>query len=79
VVLAHVSRHNNTPALARAAAEAALAGTAFRGAVHVAPQDAGLGPLDVAAPTSDGPAGAAGQGAMRSTSPAAARSLRFDT
>ena len=79
VVLAHVSRNNNTPALARAAAEAALAGTAFRGAVHVAPQDAGLGPLDVAAPTSDGPAGAAGQGAMRSTSPAAARSLRLDT
>jgi phosphoribosyl 1,2-cyclic phosphodiesterase len=50
VVLGHVSRHNNTPALARAAAEAALAGTGFRGAVHVAPQDAVLGPLAVAPP-----------------------------
>ena len=45
VVLAHVSRHNNTAALARASAEAALADTAFRGAIHVAPQDAALGPL----------------------------------
>jgi phosphoribosyl 1,2-cyclic phosphodiesterase len=47
VVLGHISRHNNTPALALDAARAALAGTAFRGALHAAPQDAVLGPLDV--------------------------------
>jgi phosphoribosyl 1,2-cyclic phosphodiesterase len=47
VVLGHISRHNNTPALALAAAGEALDGTAFRGRVHAAPQDDVLGPLDV--------------------------------
>lgn len=47
LVLAHVSRHNNTPALAREAVRAALVGTPFRGTLHVAPQDAVLGPLTV--------------------------------
>jgi phosphoribosyl 1,2-cyclic phosphodiesterase len=58
VVLAHLSRHNNTPELALGAVGAALAGTPFRGALLVAPQDRVLGPLVVgrAAPT----AGAAG-------------------
>jgi phosphoribosyl 1,2-cyclic phosphodiesterase len=59
VVLGHVSRHNNTPALAREAAQAALAGTGFGGALHVAPQDAVLGPLAV----TDRPAPARGGGA----------------
>lgn len=45
VVLGHVSRHNNTPALARAAAAGALEAAGYRGALHVAPQDAVLGPL----------------------------------
>lgn len=47
VVLGHISRHNNTPALALASARAALDGTAFRGRLHAAPQDAVLGPLAV--------------------------------
>ncbi len=46
VVLAHVSRHNNTPALALATARAALDAAAYAGALHAAPQDAVLGPLD---------------------------------
>jgi phosphoribosyl 1,2-cyclic phosphodiesterase len=45
VVLAHISRHNNTHALALASARAALADAGFRGALHAAPQDAVLGPL----------------------------------
>jgi phosphoribosyl 1,2-cyclic phosphodiesterase len=61
LVLGHVSRHNNTPELARAAVAAALAGTAFRGALHVAPQDAVLGPLVVDRPD----AGAGGGGSRR--------------
>jgi len=50
VVLGHVSQHNNTPELALAVAHAALAGTGFRGEVHVAPQHAVLGPLVVGDP-----------------------------
>lgn len=45
VVLGHVSRHNNTPTLARQAAAHALAAAGYGGALHVAPQDAVLGPL----------------------------------
>ncbi|MFL5578668.1 MAG: MBL fold metallo-hydrolase [Gemmatimonadaceae bacterium] len=45
LVLAHVSRHNNTPALALEAVGAALAGTPFRGELLAAPQDRVLGPL----------------------------------
>ncbi|HET7457534.1 MAG TPA: MBL fold metallo-hydrolase [Gemmatimonadaceae bacterium] len=52
VVLAHVSRHNNTPALALAAVGESLRATPFRGALHAAAQDEVLGPLLV-------PAGAA--------------------
>ncbi|GJG86487.1 hypothetical protein tb265_16680 [Gemmatimonadetes bacterium T265] len=48
VVLAHVSRHNNTPALALASARAALDAAGYDGALHAAPQDTLLGPLDVA-------------------------------
>ena len=47
LVLWHVSRHNNTPALALAAMAEALAGTPFRGSLHAAPQDGVLGPLVV--------------------------------
>jgi phosphoribosyl 1,2-cyclic phosphodiesterase len=47
VVLGHISRHNNTHALALASARAALAGTAFAGELHAAPQDHVLGPLVV--------------------------------
>lgn len=47
VLLAHVSRHNNTPALALAAARAALEGTAFAGTLAVAAQDGGTGEVDV--------------------------------
>lgn len=49
LVLGHLSRKNNTPELARAAMERALAGTSFRGALHVAPPDGVLGPLTVRA------------------------------
>lgn len=45
VVLAHVSDQCNTPALARTAVETALAGTRFRGQVHVAPADGPIGPF----------------------------------
>jgi phosphoribosyl 1,2-cyclic phosphodiesterase len=45
VVLAHISRHNNTPALALASAGAALAAAGCPAALHAAPQDAVLGPL----------------------------------
>jgi phosphoribosyl 1,2-cyclic phosphodiesterase len=45
VVLAHVSRHNNTPALALRAARAALSQVGFAGELTVAPQDTPLGPL----------------------------------
>jgi phosphoribosyl 1,2-cyclic phosphodiesterase len=50
VVLAHISRHNNTPDRALQAASDALAATAFRGTIAVAPQDAVLGPMLVPAP-----------------------------
>ena len=49
VVLAHISRHNNTPERALQAAHEALAGTGYRGDVAVAPQDAVLGPMVVPA------------------------------
>ena len=49
LVLGHLSRHNNTPELARAAMARALEGTAFRGQLHVAPPDGVLGPLLVQA------------------------------
>jgi phosphoribosyl 1,2-cyclic phosphodiesterase len=49
VVLGHISRHNNTPALALASARSALAATAFAGGLHAAPQDTVLGPLVVGA------------------------------
>jgi phosphoribosyl 1,2-cyclic phosphodiesterase len=57
VVLGHISRHNNTPGLALAAARAALTGTAFGGELHAAPQDHVLGPLVVggAAPAAESP------------------------
>ncbi|MDF1505250.1 MBL fold metallo-hydrolase [Roseisolibacter sp. H3M3-2] len=45
LVLGHLSRHNNTPALALASMRRALEGTAFRGVVHAAPPDTVLGPL----------------------------------
>lgn len=64
VVLGHISRHNNTPALALASAESALAGTGFRGGLWAAPQDDVLGPLDVA-PLADAPR----QGAPPATRP----------
>ena len=47
LVLSHLSRHNNTPALALASMRRALEGTAFRGTLHAAPPDAILGPLTV--------------------------------
>jgi phosphoribosyl 1,2-cyclic phosphodiesterase len=49
VVLAHGSRHNNTPDLALRAVGRALASVGFTGRVVVAPQDEPLGPLVVAA------------------------------
>ena len=52
VVLGHISRHNNTPGVALASAREALAGTAFRGELHAAPQDHVLGPLAVGDPAS---------------------------
>ena len=45
LVLGHLSRHNNTPTLAREAMEAALAGTSFRGTLHIAPPDGVMGPI----------------------------------
>lgn len=60
LVLGHVSRHNNTPELARRTMEAALGGTAFRGQLVVAAQDAVSGPWEIG--TGAGPgAGGAGQ------------------
>ena len=47
LVLGHVSRHNNTPELARRTMEEALRGTAFRGRLVVAAQDAVTGPMVV--------------------------------
>lgn len=47
VLLGHVSRHNNTPALALEAAREAVRGTAFTGTIAVAPQDEPSGPYDV--------------------------------
>ena len=47
VVLAHISRHNNTPTLALEAVRRALAATPFRGELLAAPQDRVLGPLRV--------------------------------
>jgi phosphoribosyl 1,2-cyclic phosphodiesterase len=49
LVLAHLSDRCNTPELALDALERALAGTAFRGRVVVARQDAPLPPLEVGA------------------------------
>jgi hypothetical protein len=70
VVLGHISRHNNTPALALASARAALAGTAFGGELHAAPQDHVLGPLVVgAAPTADEPAPTARSRARHAAAP----------
>lgn len=60
VVLGHISQHNNTPALALAAARAALAGTDFHGALHAAPQHAVLGPLALADDVGAGLAATAG-------------------
>jgi phosphoribosyl 1,2-cyclic phosphodiesterase len=57
VVLAHISRHNNTHALALAAAHEALAATGFAGLVHAAPQDTVLGPLAVGEAAGDAHAG----------------------
>ena len=48
VVLAHVSRHNNTPELALETVRTALRGIAFRGELLAAPQDRVLGPLVLA-------------------------------
>ena len=64
VVLAHISRHNNTPALALASARAALDAAGYAGALHAAPQDTTLGPLDVAPlqPTVASAAGSIGAG-----------------
>jgi len=62
VVLAHISRHNNTPALALASARAALDVAGYEGALHAAPQDALLGPLDVAPLAAVGGPIAAGNG-----------------
>jgi phosphoribosyl 1,2-cyclic phosphodiesterase len=45
LVLAHLSDRCNTPELARSAVTRALATTRFRGAVHVARQDAVVGPF----------------------------------
>jgi phosphoribosyl 1,2-cyclic phosphodiesterase len=45
LVLAHVSEANNTPSLALETATTALAGSRFRGTLHVAPQDAPIGPF----------------------------------
>jgi phosphoribosyl 1,2-cyclic phosphodiesterase len=45
LVLAHVSEKCNTPSLARQATQAMIEGTRFRGALHVAPQDAPIGPF----------------------------------
>lgn len=47
VLLAHVSRHSNTPARAREYVIARLQGSAFCGDLHVAPQEVILGPFDV--------------------------------
>src|SRR5829696_4142160 len=47
LVLAHVSRHNNTPELARRTMEEGLHGTAFRGRIVVAAQDVVSGPWEV--------------------------------
>ena len=49
LVLAHLSDRCNTPALARAAVAAALAGTAFRGRLLVAEQEAPLPAVEVGA------------------------------
>lgn len=47
VVLAHISRHNNTPALALEAVRGALTDVGFGGSIVAAPQDAVLGPLEL--------------------------------
>ena len=57
LVLGHISRHNNTPELALASMRAALAGSAFGGVLHAAPQDAVLGPLPVGDAGLTGPPG----------------------
>jgi len=49
LVLAHLSDRCNTPELALDALAGALAGTAFRGRLVVAKQDAPLPPLEVGA------------------------------
>ena len=50
VVLAHISRHNNTPELAVGTVRAALAGSAFHGRLGAARQDRVLGPFVVGGP-----------------------------
>ncbi len=49
VVLAHLSRHCNEPAVARAAAVEALARRGFRGAIEVADQTVPIGPIAIRA------------------------------
>lgn len=48
VILAHMSRYNNTPELARRTVGAALDGTSFRGVIIVPPFSRPLGPIVVA-------------------------------
>ncbi|HET8622172.1 MAG TPA: MBL fold metallo-hydrolase [Gemmatimonadales bacterium] len=50
VVLAHLSRHCNTPADARATVEPVLRRAGFTGTLHVACQDEPIGPLAVVPP-----------------------------
>jgi phosphoribosyl 1,2-cyclic phosphodiesterase len=47
LVLWHLSRHNNTPLVARESMERALAGTSFRGTLHVAEPDTVAGPIEI--------------------------------
>lgn len=47
LVLAHLSEENNTPKLALSGMKAALTGTAFRGTLTAAKQDAVVGPFGV--------------------------------
>ncbi len=55
VVLAHLSRKCNEPALARATTERELKRTAYRGEVTPAPQDAVIGPFAAARRGADAP------------------------
>jgi phosphoribosyl 1,2-cyclic phosphodiesterase len=51
VVLAHLSQRCNTPETAAGTVARALEATDFRGELHVAPQDAPLGPIRLRAPS----------------------------